>query len=58
MIVLENIEAQNLSEDPNIIKWLTNITHPDFKLVESMVNLFLDNILDLLLSKNILKVIR
>jgi len=58
MIVLENIEAQNLSQEPSIKNWLSNITHPDFKLIDSMINLFLDNILDLTLSKNILKVLR
>jgi len=56
--VLENIETQNLAEDVEIIKWLSNITHPDFKLVDSLINLFLDNILDLTLSKNLLRVLR
>jgi len=58
IVVLENIEVQNLAEDPSIISWLNNITHPDFKLIDSMINLFLDNIMDLNLSKNILKVLR
>jgi len=58
MQVLENIETQNLAEDVEIKKWLSNITHPDFKLVDSLINLFLDNILDLTLSKNLLRVLR
>ena len=58
IVVLENIEVQNLAEDPSIISWLNNITHPDFKLIDSMINLFLDNIMDLNLSKNILNVLR
>jgi hypothetical protein len=56
--VLENIEKQNLNDDPQIKDWLNQITNPEFQLVDSLINLFLDNISDLQTTGNILKVLR
>ncbi len=58
MVVLENIEEQNLKDDPSVQKWIASITHPDFKLIQSMTSLFLDNIQETTSSSNILKVLR
>ena len=40
---LENIEKHNLSKDPQIIDWIDQITDPDFDLVFSLIDLFIDN---------------
>ena len=56
--VLENIELQDMSKDEQIVKWLENITHPEFQLVDSLINLFTDNLSDSETTKNILKVLR
>jgi hypothetical protein len=56
--VLENIERENLSKDEQIIKWLNDVTHPDFQLIDSLITLFMDNITDLETTGNILKVLR
>jgi hypothetical protein len=55
---LENIERDNLSKDEQIIKWLNDVTHPDFQLIDSLITLFMDNITDLETTGNILKVLR
>lgn len=56
--VLENIEGHNLSEDPQIKEWLKQVTNPEFQLVDSLINLFLDHLTDITLTVNILKVLR
>ena len=56
--VLENMESQNLSEDVKIQEWLEQITDPEFQLIDSMINLFLDNIEDKETTTNIFKVLR
>ena len=56
-IVLENIESQNLKDDENVMNWLKQITSPEFKLIESFINLFLDSIQDHQLVATILKVL-
>ena len=57
VIALENIEAQNLKDDESIQKWLYNITSPEFKLIDSFINLFLDSINDQELVGTIFKVL-
>jgi hypothetical protein len=56
--VLENIEINNLSKNPEIIQWVENITKPEFQLVDSLIKLFLDNTSDIKNTTNILKVLR
>lgn len=56
--VLENMEIQNMSDDPQIQGWLEQITMPEFQLIDSLINLFLDNLTDLKTTSNILKVLR
>jgi hypothetical protein len=51
-------EEMLLSDDPQIKEWLKQITNPEFQVVDSLINLFLDNMKDNELSKNILKVLR
>jgi hypothetical protein len=55
---LENIELNNLSKDERIQEWLDNITNEEFQLVDSLINLFLDNIRDIRTANNIMKVLR
>jgi hypothetical protein len=52
------MESQNLSEDVKIQEWLEQITDPEFQLIDSMINLFLDNIEDKETTTNIFKVLR
>jgi len=40
---LEKVEKHNLSKDPQIIEWIDQITDPDFDLVFSLIDLFIDN---------------
>ncbi len=56
--VLENIELNNMSQDPEIKAWAENITKPEFQLVDSLIKLFLDNVNDVKNTNNILKVLR
>jgi hypothetical protein len=56
--VLENIERHNESNNPQIKEWLKQITNPEFQLIDSLINLFLDNLKDSALTVNILKVLR
>ena len=56
--VLERIEEGNMSHDEKIISWLENITNVEFQLVDSLINLFLDNVKDIRTTTNILKVLR
>lgn len=55
---LENIELNNLSKDERIQEWLDNITNEEFQLVDSLINLFMDNIRDTKTTNNIMKVLR
>jgi hypothetical protein len=57
-LVLDEIEEQNLKDDPGISSWLGEIAKPEFKLIDSLINLFLDKLLDLKLTNDILKVLR
>ena len=56
-IALENIESQNLKDDESVMNWLKLITSPEFKLIDSFINLFMDSIHDHLLVSTILKVL-
>jgi len=58
IIALEKIEKQNLSKDPQIVEWLNQITNPDFDLVNSLVDLFIQNTGNNESQKSILKVLR
>lgn len=58
IIALEKIEKQNLSKDPQIVEWLNQITDPDFDLVNSLVDLFIQNTGNNESQKSILKVLR
>jgi len=55
---LEYIENKNMQNDDTINIWLEKITNSDYKLVDSLINLFNKNITDLKLTGNILKVFR
>jgi hypothetical protein len=55
---LENIERNNLSDDPQIRAWLKHITNVDFRLVESLINVINENISNNKLITDILKVLR
>ena len=57
IIALENIESQNLRDDESIQNWLSQITSPEFKLIEGFINLFLDSMNDTELSNTIFKVL-
>ena len=46
VIALENIEKKNLKDDQTIIDWLEKITHPDFKFVDTLVDLILSDLTD------------
>jgi hypothetical protein len=56
--VLENMESQNMSDDVQIQDWLEQITDPEFQLVDSLINLFMDSMDDTQTTTNILKVLR
>jgi hypothetical protein len=57
--VFENIEKDSLGEDPKIKEWIKNITNSEFQLIDSLLNLFLDNVENTQeMSKSILKVLR
>ena len=56
-IALENIESQNLKDDESVMNWLKLITSPEFKLIDSFINLFMDSIHDHQLVSTILKVL-
>jgi predicted nuclease of restriction endonuclease-like RecB superfamily len=58
IIALENIEKQNLSKEPQIIEWINHITDPDFDLVNSLIDLFIENKGEVETQKMILKVLR
>lgn len=57
VIALENIESQNLKDDEGIQNWLSQITSPEFKLIEGFINLFSESIKDYELSNTIFKVL-
>lgn len=56
--VLERIEKEELSEDPDIKNWLIQITQVEFQLIESFINMFVENIKDPELTDNVIKVLR
>lgn len=56
--VLEKIETNNLSEDPETKNWLNQITDSEFGLVSSCIDLLLENISNPSLTKNIILVLR
>ena len=41
---LLNIEKNNLSDDPSIREWLKQITNAEFKLVDSLINVIVNNL--------------
>jgi hypothetical protein len=57
VIALENIESQNLKDDEGIKNWLSQITSPEFKLIEGFINLFTESLNDHQLSNTIFKVL-
>lgn len=56
--VLERIEKEELSEDPDIKNWLIQITQVEFQLIESFIVMFVENIKDPELTDNVIKVLR
>lgn len=56
--VLKRIETEELSDDPEIKNWLIQITLPEFQLIESLIEMFIENIKDELLTDNVIKVVR
>ena len=58
IIALENIEKQNLSKEPQIMAWIEQITDPDFELINSLIDLFIENKAEGETQKLILKVLR
>ena len=56
--VLERIEKEELSEDPDIKNWLIQITQVEFQLIESFIVMFIENIKDPVLTDNVIKVLR
>jgi hypothetical protein len=55
---LENIEKENLSDDPQIRAWLKHITNSEFKLVESLIDVINDNLSNNKLITDVFKVLR
>lgn len=56
--VLERIETEDLSEDPDIKGWLEQITKEEFQLIEPFITMFIENIKDEELTDNVIKVLR
>lgn len=56
--VLERIEKEDLSEDPEIKNWLEQITQVEFQLIEPFISMFIQNLKDSELTDNVLKVLR
>jgi len=56
--VLEKIEKEELSEDPDIKNWLIQITQVEFQLIESFIVMFIENIKDPSLTDDVVKVLR
>lgn len=56
--VLERIENEDLSEDPEIKSWLVQITSEEFQLIEPFITMFIENIKDEELTDMVLKVLR
>jgi hypothetical protein len=44
IIALENIERQNLKDDPDTMNWIDHITDPEFKLIESLVDMLISDL--------------
>lgn len=44
VLVLENIERQNLKDDPSTMEWIDNITDPEFKLIESLIDMLISDL--------------
>ena len=44
VIALENIERQNLKDDPDTMNWIDHITDPEFKLIESLVDMLISDL--------------
>ena len=55
---LENIERENLSDDPQIRAWLKHITNAEFRLVESLIAVINDNLSNNKLITDVFKVLR
>ncbi len=56
--VLERIEKEELSEDPDIKNWLIQITQEEFQLIESFIVMFIENLKDPELTDSVIKVLR
>ncbi len=55
---LINIEKNNLSDDPSIREWLKQITNAEFQLIDSLINVIVDNVMNNKLVTDVLKVLR
>ncbi len=56
--VLERVEKEELSDDPDIKNWLYQITDEKFELIDSLIVMFVENIKDPVLTDNVIKVLR
>jgi hypothetical protein len=56
--VLERIEKEDLSEDPEIKAWLEQITMEEFQLIDPFIVMFIENLKDEELTDNVMKVLR
>lgn len=56
--VLERIEKEDLSEDPDIKNWLEQITKEEFQLIEPFITMFIENLKDEDLTDCVMKVLR
>jgi len=55
---IEKIEINNNLQDQISNLWLENLTHPNNRIINSLINLLIQNKSNIKLTKNILKVIR
>jgi hypothetical protein len=58
IVVLERIEKENLSEDPEIKAWIEQIAKEEFQLIEYFITMFMENLKDEELTDNVIKVLR
>lgn len=54
---LENIERQDLKDDPNTIEWINKITDPEFKLIDSLIEIMITDINNHKQTSTILKIL-
>jgi hypothetical protein len=56
VIALENIERQNLKDDPDTMEWIDRITDPEFNLIESLIEMLILDLKNHSLVTTILKI--